>query len=119
MALFADQLIVSAFRFFKRQKLIREASKWNIVPAKIRQDTSAAFSAVRQSIAYTYEIDGETHYGFATGEVFARNASKLAADFFKTDPTLQVRVNPADPLDSRLLNEDNPKLPFTIDHLPD
>ena len=32
-------------------------------------------------------------------------------------PTVCVRYDPANPVASRVLNEDNPRFPFEIDHL--
>jgi hypothetical protein len=75
-----------------------------------------------------YEVNGETHYGSATG--FDADDSPTTGFNFEDPPTgakcaamdatttLRVRYDPADPMSSRILNRDNPTLPFEIDHDP-
>jgi len=103
--------------------------RWPVIDARISElSVPTVGEQGRPFLLYTYEVSGETHYGSATG-FNIDDAPKTGFEF--GDPrtcanratvdvttTLHVRYNPADPMSSLILNQDNPTLPFEIDHDP-
>ncbi len=116
---FIDNVIRSIARSIRRETHATSADSWPVIDAKISN-----FSAPKvgerghPSLLYTYEVNGETHYGSATGFNIGDPPTKLKRAAMDATTTLHVRYDPSDPMSSRILNRDNPTLPFEIDHDP-
>jgi hypothetical protein len=66
-------------------------------------------------VHYECEVNGQIEYGSATGFSTNRDINPIG-DAVDALGDLRIRFDPADPYINRVLNEDNPKLPFAIDH---
>lgn len=124
-----DNVIRSIARSIRRETRATSADRWPVIDAKISNFSAPKVGERgRPSLLYTYEVNGETHYGSATGFDIG---DPLTTGFNMGDPptkvkraamdaatTLHIRYDPADPMSSRILNRDNPTLPFEIDHDP-
>jgi hypothetical protein len=62
-------------------------------------------------------VNGQAHDGWATGLPIKEDRINQIGDVIDSFPALRVRYDPANPERSRILNEDNPGIPFEIDHL--
>lgn len=62
-------------------------------------------------------MSGQTHDGSATGRPIEDDRINQIGDVIDSLPNVRVRYDPANPVRSRILNEDNPRIPFEIDHL--
>ena len=126
---FIDRVIRSIARSICRESRAKSAVSWPVIDAKIsRFSVPEVGQRGRPSLLYTYEVNGETHYGSATGfDIeyppktgfdFGDTATRAKRTAMDATTTLRVRYDPADPMSSRILNRDNPTLPFEIDHDP-
>ena len=68
-------------------------------------------------VDYEYQVNGLAHEGSATRLSIKDDRINQIGDVIDFFPTLRVRYDPANPERSRVLNEDNPRIPFEIDHL--
>jgi hypothetical protein len=66
---------------------------------------------------YSYSANDKTFEGSATGFPIKDDRINQIGDVIDSLPTVRVRYDPANPERSRILNEDNPRIPFKIDHL--
>ena len=66
---------------------------------------------------YTYQVNGQTLDGSVTGLPIKDARINQIGDVIDSFSNLRVRYNPSDPAKSRILNEDNPEIPFEIDLL--
>jgi hypothetical protein len=73
-------------------------------------------SLIAPVLIYAYEVSGETHYGSARCVEIREELEIEARDATEKLEFLRVRYDAADPMESRLLNEDNPGLRLNIDH---
>jgi hypothetical protein len=103
---FLDNIIGAIVKGIRRESRARTAAEWPIVDARI-------VSSAKSGVTYSYVVNGETLYGSCVGDSFRDIASRTAVE------VLQVRYDPSDPAEGRVLNSDNPNLPFQIDHDPD
>jgi hypothetical protein len=124
---FLDSIIGSIMKSIRRESRANTAENWPIVDAKVSNFSAPKVGDQgRPSLLYTYEVNGDTHYGSATGfdigdpphTGFNIGDPPAPVNGAAMDATtnLRVRYDPADPLSSRILNRDNPTLPFEIDH---
>jgi hypothetical protein len=114
---FLDSLISSIVKKIRSNSRVSIAEEWFVAEGKVRELNFRERGPLRVAfLNYTYDVDGETHYGFA--ECFPISSEKvgIAQESTQSLPSLCVRYNSADPLESRLLNEDNPKLRLEINH---
>lgn len=105
-------------RNVRREVRTNRAVKWPAVEARILKFRTGVGIGHRLHpiVDYSYEVNGETHYGFATGFQIGHGEIHRIGDEVEALPSLRVRYNPVDPYASRVLNEDNPKLRFEVDH---
>jgi hypothetical protein len=68
-------------------------------------------------VDYTYQVNGQTQDGSATGLPIKDDQINQTGDVMDSLPALSIRYDPDNPQRSRILNEDNPLVPFKIDHL--
>jgi hypothetical protein len=66
---------------------------------------------------YSYQVNGQTQAGSATGLPIEDDQINQIGDVVDSLPGLRVRYDPVNPEKSRILNEDNPRIPFKIDLL--
>ena len=102
---FLDNIIGAIVKGIRRENRARTAAEWPIVDARIVRSS-------KSGVTYSYVVSGETLYGSCVGDSFRDIAHESAIE------VLHVRYDPTDPAESRVLNSDNPKLPFQIDHDP-
>jgi len=118
MALFADDLIRSIVRFVRREVRLRKAAKWQITEARIVRfrTMEGDFHRLRPVLDFEYEINGEMQYGSAAG--FSKGSREIneLGDACEQLHSLKIRRDPSDPAVNQVLNDDNPALPFAIDH---
>jgi len=114
---FLDSLIASIAKKIRAESRVSKAEEWPIAEGKISTFgfRESGWSIV-PSLTYTYDVDGETHYGPALCLPIRESEKGIASGSMNSHPVLRVRYNPADPLECRLLNEDNPKLLLRINH---
>ena len=117
MAKFVDNLIVQAAHFFKRQNHEREALDWQRAVGRITRYTTTSSGETRPIITYDYPFEGQGYSGSATGFKIRDEDIQRIGDIVDANSLLHIRVNPADPARSRVLNRENPSLPIEIDHL--
>lgn len=110
----------SMVKFMRSEVRVNQAANWLSVDGKTSRFTleSALGNRARPVLVYSYEIGGETFYGSATGALIRPEMACHVADTVDGIGIIHVRYDPSDPGSSRLLNEDNPEIPFEIDHVP-
>lgn len=93
-----------------------QALRWSIADGVITRFTTGYGSPTTPQVVYTYDANGEAHYGEATGAPMKDDQINHVKEVSDSLGTVRVRYDPADPDRSRLLNEDNPRIPFEVDH---
>lgn len=106
-----------ASNLFKRQKNERQALGWERVAGKITRHTMSASGTSIPLIEFTYTFENRIFSGSCTGHPIRDGNMNSVRAKLDASPVLLVRVNPADPSQSRVLNSDNPRLPFEVDHM--
>jgi hypothetical protein len=114
---FIDGLIGSMIRTVRRQRRRSQALRWSFADGTFTRFTTSYGSPTLPLVDYTYQVNGETHAGSGTGLPIKDDQINQIGDVIDSLPTLRVRYDPANPEKSRILNEDNPGIPFEIDHL--
>lgn len=117
MALFIDNLVVGIVRMVRRESRRRQALGWNIAGGQLARFTTSYGSPTLPSLDYTYQVSGQREAGSATGMPIKDDLVNQIGDVLDSLPVLRIRYDPANPGRGRLLNEDNPGLPFEIDLL--
>lgn len=114
---FIDDVIRAIARNVRREVRIRKAAKWPVALGKILRfrTTDGDWHGLRPIVDYEYEVNGQIEYGFTTGFSTKRDINQVG-DAVEALGELRIRFDPSDPYINRVLNEDNPKLPFAIDH---
>lgn len=116
--LFLDDLVVSIVRSVRRERRRRQALHWTLANGSItRFTTSSSGWPTVPLVDYAYQVNGLTHHGSATGAPIKDDEINRIGDVIDSIAAVQVRYDPANPERSRILNEDNPRVPFQIDHL--
>lgn len=119
MGSFFDNLIASAFRFFRRQTNESEALGWQRVVAKVTRFATSPSSPALPLLNYDYTFDNRSYSGTCTGFKMREEEIQTTGIAFEANPILHIRVDPSTPSRSRVLNSDNFRLPFEIDHEED
>jgi hypothetical protein len=114
---FLDNLVVSIIRTVRRERRRSQALRWSVADGTFTRFTTSYGSPTLPLVDYTYQVNGQTHDGSATGLPIEDDRIKQIGDVIDSVPTVRVRYVPANPERSRILNEDNPRIPFQIDHL--
>lgn len=114
---FLDDLVASIVRSVRRERRRSQALRWSITDGTITRFTTSYGFPTLPLLDYTYEVNGETHHGAATGNPIKEDRINDMGDVIDSFPAVRVRYDPNDPGRSRILNEDNPRIPFEIDHL--
>jgi hypothetical protein len=116
---FLDSLVSSIVKKVRASSRVSTAEEWLIAEGRISKvDFSRRGTSSVAHLLFTYEVDGETHYGSAEGFPISSEKEGIAQESVESLLSLRVRYNSADPLESRLLNEDNPKMRLEINHEP-
>jgi hypothetical protein len=118
---FLDSIIRSIARSVRVERRVENAEKWPTVDGKISRFIldSKSGDHGRPQLTFSYEINGETFYGSAVGTSIELKQINQVPDAINGIGIVHVRYDPSDPGSSRLLNRDNPIIPFEIDHAPD
>jgi Protein of unknown function (DUF3592) len=114
---FLDNMIGAIVKSIRRGNRASTAETWPIVDAKITSSGPGEASK-RPGITYSYAVNGESWYGTCAGFPLRDAEVEKVQMALHIISVLRVRYDPADPGESRVLNRDNPKLPFEIDHDP-
>jgi len=117
MGLFIDNIIVSILRTVRRARRRSQALRWQVADGAITRFTTSYGLPTLPLLEYTYQANGKAHDGSATGSHISDDQINQVGDIIDSLGTVQVRYDPAKPERSRFLNEDNPRIPFEIDHL--
>ena len=117
MALFADNVVVGIVRMVRRESRRRRALGWNIADGRLTRFTTSYGSPTLPLLDYTYQVNGQSEDGSATGMPIRDERINQIGEVLDSLPALRIRYDPTNPRTSRLLNEDNPELPFEIDLL--
>ena len=111
---FLDSIIGAIVKNIRRENRASTAENWPIVDAKI----STGGISKRPGVTYSYAVNGETWYGTCIGYLLGDTEIEKARSALSAITVLRIRYDPTDPAESRVLNRDNPNLPFEIDHDP-
>jgi len=114
---FLDSIIGSIVKSVRRQDQANTAESWPLVDGKV-SDSGFGGASGCPGVIYSYEVNGETWYVSCKGFPVRDTDVEQARAILSALPSLHVRYDPSDPAESRVLNRDNPRLPFEIDHLP-
>jgi hypothetical protein len=114
---FLDALVTSIIRTVRREKRRCQALRWIAVDGTFTRFTTSYGSPTLPLVDYAYQVNGQTHDGSATGLPIADDRINQIGEVIDSLPTVRVRYDPRNPEASRILNEDNPRIPFEIDHL--
>jgi hypothetical protein len=112
-----DTVIVSIIRAVRRDRRRSQALRWSIADGAFTRFTTSYGSPTLPLVNYTYQVNGRTYDGAATGMSIEDDQINQIGDVIDSLPSVFVRFDPANPERSRILNEDNPRIPFEIDHL--
>lgn len=115
--LFLDSLVGSIIRTVRRDRRRSQALRWSVTDGTFTRFTTSFGSPTLPLLDYTYQVNGQTHVGSVTGLPIKDDRINQFGDVIDSLPTVRVRYDPANPERSRILNEDNPHIPFEIDHL--
>jgi len=117
-ALFSLIAAWTSFSIYLRRRNCRnEALRWSVVDGMFKRFTTSTGSPTLPLVDYTYQVNGRTYKGSATGLAIEDDRVNQIGDVIDALPAVRVRYDPANPMRSRILNEDNPRIPFEIDHL--
>lgn len=114
---FIDSLVVGIVRLVRRERRRSQALSWSITDGTLTRFTTSYGSPTLPLVDYAFQVNGQSHDGSAAGLPIKDDQINQIGDVIDSIPTLRVRYDPANPQRSRILNEDNPRIPFEIDHL--
>lgn len=114
---FLDTLLIGIVRMVRREIRRKQALGWSIADGKFTRFTTSYGSPTLPLVDYTYQVNGQSHVGWATGLPIKDDRINQIGDVIDSLPALRVRYDPANPERSRILNEDNARVPFEIDLL--
>ena len=115
--LFLDSLVGSIIRAVRRERRRSQALRWSVADGAVTRFTTSYGSPTLPLLDYTYQVNGQAHDGAATGMPIRDDGINQIGDVIDSLPAVRVRYDPTNPEKSRILNEDNPRIPFEIDHL--
>jgi hypothetical protein len=115
---FLDSIFRLIAKSAKSEHRANDAATWLRVDGKTSRFTfvNEVGNRARPLLVYSYEIGGETFYGSATGSPIGLEQVNQVAQTVDGVGIVHVRYDPSDLGSSRLLNQDNPNIPFEIDH---
>jgi hypothetical protein len=115
---FIDSIIRSIAKSVRGERRVENALAWPIIDGKISilSQGIEPGNRIRPRLVFSYEIVGETFYGGSVGAPIEPKLFNRVNDAINRIETVHVRYDPFDPGSSRLLNGDNPEIPFEIDH---
>jgi hypothetical protein len=118
--LFLDSIIRSIVRNVRKKRRVDDALSWPIAVGKISMSRLGKNldGHVSPDLVFSYEINGETFYGSAGGTAIEAKQINRVTDAINGIEVIHVRYDPSDPASGCLLNQDNPEIPFEIDHTP-
>jgi hypothetical protein len=115
---FMDGLVIRMVRMVRRQSRLNQALGWSVADGRLRRFTTTSWgSPTLPLVSYSYQVNGKTQDGSATGFPIKDDQINQIGDVVDSLPGLRVRYDPANPGRIRILNEDNPRIPFKIDLL--
>jgi len=117
MGIFLDSVIASIIRTIRRERRRSQALRWSIAEGTVTRFTTSYASPTLPLLDYRYQVNGQAYDGSATGSPIKDDQINRIGDVIDSLTVVRVRYDAAAPERSRLLNEDNPGLPFEIDHL--
>ncbi|HWG17573.1 MAG TPA: hypothetical protein VN678_06895 [Acidobacteriaceae bacterium] len=117
MGLFIDGIIGSIIRTVRRERRRSQALRWDVADGAITRFTTSYGFPTLPLLDYAYTVSGQAHDGSATGSPIKDDQINQIGDLIDSLSSVKIRYDPAKPERSRLLNEDNPRIPFDIDHL--
>ena len=112
-----DSVVASIIRTVRRNHRRSQSLRWNIAEGKFTRFTTSYGSPTLPLLDYTYTVNGQTHDGSATGFPISDDEIHRIGATIDSFSTVRVRYDPDSTERSRILNEDNPQIPFEIDHL--
>lgn len=112
-----DSLVIGIVRMIRRESRRNQALRWNVADGTVTSFTTSYGSPTLPLLDYRYQVNGLSQIGSATGLPIKDGRINQVGDVIDALPALCVRYDPANPERTRVLNEDNPRLPFEIDHL--
>ena len=115
--LFLDSLVVGIVHMVRRERRRSQALRWSAADGTITRFTTSYESPTRPLIDFAYQVNGQNYDGAATGSPIKDDQINQIGDLIDSLPSVRIRYDPASPAASRILNEDNPRIPFEIDHL--
>lgn len=115
--LFLDSLVGSIIRTVRRDRRRSQALRWSVADGTFTRFTTSFGSPTLPLMDYRYQVNGQTHVGSVTGLPIKDDRINQFGNVIDSLPTVRVRYDPANAERSRILNEDNPHIPFEIDHL--
>jgi hypothetical protein len=115
---FIDSIIRSLAKSVRGKRRVQSALSWPTVSGKITILSQGHIlgDRLRLRLVFSYEINGETYYGGAIATSIEPKQINQMTDSINSIGIIHVRYDPADPESSQLLNQDNPGIPFEIDH---
>ena len=115
---FFDTIIRFITRAVQSEHRVKLVATWPIVEGRISRFAVGigVGDHVRPILVYSYTIQGEEFYGSATGTWSGPEQMNQVKEAIKSVGIVHVRYNPSDPGSSRMLNPDNPEIPFEVDH---
>ena len=114
---FLDDLIVSIVGHVRRGSRRNQALRWSVADGKFTRFTTSYGTPTLPLLDYTFEVNGQTQEASTTGRPIPDDRINQIGDTIDSLPGVMVRYDPSDPRRSRIMNEDNPGIPFEIDHL--
>jgi hypothetical protein len=114
---FLDSIVAGIIRSVRRESRRNQALRWSVADGRFTRFTTSYGSPTLPLVDYEYQVNGQAYEGSATGLSIKDDRINQIGDVIDSFPTLRVRYDQANPGISRILNEDNPRIPFEIDHL--
>jgi hypothetical protein len=115
--LFLDHLVLGTIRMVRRERRRKQALGWSVCSGMVTRFTTSYGFPTLPLADYTYQVNGQTQVGSATGLPIKDDRVNQIGDVMDSLPALRIRYDPVNPEKSRILNEDNPQIPFEIDLL--
>src|ERR1035437_7952102 len=92
-----DSVIVSIIRAMRRDRRRSQALRWGIVDGAFTRFTTSYGSPTLPLVDYTYQVNGRTYDGTATGMSIEDDRINQIGDVIDSLPTVRVRYDPANP----------------------
>ena len=114
-----DDLLRSILKGQKMAFRANKAKHWPALDATISLFSAEPNSrGIRPVVLYSYVLHRENWRGSCIGQPIKASQLENVRSSLLALPTIRVRYDPTRPGVSRALNQDNPGVPFEIDHEP-